>query len=47
MALNSADTAVTSNAPFSVYYSCADIVGTVVVRQARLTAIKVGTLTVQ
>jgi hypothetical protein len=47
MALNSADTVVTSSAPFSVFYSCADLVGNVVVRQARLTAIKVGTLTVQ
>ncbi len=48
MALNSADTVATSNAPFSVSLQCATIVGpTVVVRQVRLVAIKVGSLTTQ
>ena len=48
MALNSADTVVSSNAPFSVSFQCATLVGgNVVVRQVRLIAIKVGSLTIQ
>jgi len=48
MALNSADTVASSSAPFSVSFQCATLVGgSVVVRQARLIAIKVGSLTTQ
>ena len=48
MALNSADTVATSTAPFNVSFACATIVGgDVVVRQVRLIAIKVGSLTAQ